>query len=147
MTDDAGYANAPIRLSEAELLDNVRAQQRRFSVPGSSSLAKGPGAAALDVGMETGTGKTYVYTKTIFELNHLLGTDGYVRLVEIRVSPNRALQAVLEINVLRAGGAVRRQTKAFDEGDDLFAASTRLAAYRDGYVIAPGGFAPPPHPA
>lgn len=142
MTDDAGYANAPVRLSEAELLDNVRAQQRRFSAPESSSLAKGPGAAALDVEMETGTGKTYVYTKTIFELNHLLGTDGYVRLVEIRVSASHAPRAVVEFNVLRAGGAVGRQTKAFDEGDDLFAASTGLAAYRDGYVIAPGGIVP-----
>ena len=142
MTDDAGYANAPVRLSEAELLDNVRAQQRRFSVPESFSLAKGPGVVALDVEMETGTGKTYVYTKTIFELNHLLGTDGYVRLVEIRVSASHAPRAVVEFNVLRAGGAVGRQTKAFDEGDDLFAASTGLAAYRDGYVIAPGGIVP-----
>ena len=142
MTDDAGYANAPVRLSEAELLDNVRAQQRRFSVPESFSLAKGPGVVALDVEMETGTGKTYVYTKTIFELNHLLGTDGYVRLVEIRVSASHAPRDVVEFNVLRAGGAVGRQTKAFDEGDDLFAASTGLAAYRDGYVIAPGGIVP-----
>ncbi|WP_307740002.1 DEAD/DEAH box helicase family protein [uncultured Parolsenella sp.] len=81
MTDDAGYANAPVRLSEAELLDNVRAQQRRFSVPESSSLAKGPGAAALDVEMETGTGKTYVYTKTIFELNRRFGWSKFVIVV------------------------------------------------------------------
>ena len=142
MTDDAGYANAPVRLSEAELLDNVRAQQRRFSVPESFSLAKGPGVVALDVEMETGTGKTYVYTKTIFELNHLLGTDGYVRLVEIRVSASHAPRAVVEFNVLRAAGKVSRQTMTLDEGDGLYVASRELEAYREGYVIAPGGIVP-----
>lgn len=128
MVGEAGYANAPVRLTPAELLEGVRAQQRSFSVPESTALAKSPGAVALDVEMETGTGKTYVYTKTIFELNRLLGTDGYVRLVEIRVSPNRAPQAQLEFNVLRAGGTVARRERAFDEGDDLLAASAGLAA-------------------
>ena len=315
--DDAGYANAPVRLTAVELLDNIRKQQRRFEVPESSALAASPGAVALDVEMETGTGKTYVYTKTIFELNrrfgwtkfvivvpsvairegvakslaiteghffelygkriwsfvyssgrlneidqfaqradisvmvintqnfnksmkeggrskealimfserdefgsrrpidvlaatrpviimdepqkmggkatqagiarfnplfvlnysathrekhnlvyaldpvdaynmrlvkrievkgfelnHLLGTDGYVRLVEVRVSKNRAPQAVMEFNILRAAGGVFRQTMTLDEGDSLYLASHELAAYRDEYVIAPGGIVP-----
>ena len=79
--DDGGYANAPVRLTAAELLDNIRKQQRRFSVPESSSLAKGPGVVALDVEMETGTGKTYVYTKTIFELNRRFGWTKFAIVV------------------------------------------------------------------
>ena len=79
--DDAGYANAPVRLTAAKLLDNIRKQQRRFSVPESSSLAKGPGVVALDVEMETGTGKTYVYTKTIFELNRRFGWTKFAIVV------------------------------------------------------------------
>lgn len=38
------------------------------------SLPDGLGACSLDIEMETGTGKTYVYIKTMFELNKRYGS-------------------------------------------------------------------------
>ena len=81
-TDDgAGYRNAGLRLSSAQLLANVRAQQARTGLPESDTLSHDVGAVQLDVEMETGTGKTYVYTKTMFELNRLYGWSKFIVVV------------------------------------------------------------------
>lgn len=77
------------------------------------------------------------------ELEGMRGTDGYVRLLGIDVKPNRAPQARLEFKRVSAAGTVSKTTKALDEGDDLYPESGELEAYRDGYVIAPGGIVPP----
>lgn len=61
--DDDGYRNADVELSSKQLLDNLHAVQTTAGVPLSKSLSRidGLGAVNLDVEMETGTGKTYVY--------------------------------------------------------------------------------------
>ena len=49
----------------------------------------------LDVEMETGTGKTYVYTKTMFELNRLYGWTKFIVVVPsiaIREGVHKSLQ-------------------------------------------------------
>ncbi|MBD5340034.1 MAG: restriction endonuclease subunit R, partial [Bacteroides sp.] len=68
--DDDGYRNADVELSSKQLLDNLHSVQTAAGVPLSQSLSKidGLGAVNLDVEMETGTGKTYVYIKTMVEL-------------------------------------------------------------------------------
>ena len=76
-----GYANAPVALSGADMLANVRAVQRRNQIPESEELFCGMGACQLDVEMETGTGKTYVYTKTMLELNRLYGWCKFIVVV------------------------------------------------------------------
>ena len=76
-----GYANAPVALSGADILANVRAVQRRNQIPESEELFCGMGACQLDVEMETGTGKTYVYTKTMLELNRLYGWCKFIVVV------------------------------------------------------------------
>jgi type III restriction enzyme len=78
---DEGYANAPVTLAGATLLDNVRRIQRKNQLPESASLFRGMGACQLDVEMETGTGKTYVYTKTMFELNRRYGWCKFIVVV------------------------------------------------------------------
>lgn len=76
-----GYANAPLALGSATVLDNIRKEQRASHLPESEALAKGPAPVNLDVEMETGTGKTYVYTKTVFELNRLYGWTKFIVVV------------------------------------------------------------------
>ncbi|WP_199408857.1 DEAD/DEAH box helicase family protein [Collinsella sp. TF10-11AT] len=76
-----GYANAPIALGSATLLENIHKVQRRNRIVESSSLATGPAPVNLDVEMETGTGKTYVYTKTMLELNRLYGWTKFIIVV------------------------------------------------------------------
>lgn len=81
--DDDGYLNADVELSSNQLLDNLHSVQTLAGVPLSKSLSKidGLGFVNLDVEMETGTGKTYVYIKTMFELNKLYGWSKFIIVV------------------------------------------------------------------
>ncbi|MDE6272203.1 MAG: DEAD/DEAH box helicase family protein [Muribaculaceae bacterium] len=83
MLDDDGYRNADVELSSKQLLENLHAVQTSAGVPLSKSLSRtdGLGAVNLDVEMETGTGKTYVYIKTMFELNKLYGWSKFIIVV------------------------------------------------------------------
>lgn len=69
-----GFRNHPLvpELTRSRLLDNLRAVQIRNNLKPSDSLA-GPGIN-LTIEMETGTGKTYTYVKTMYELNRRYGT-------------------------------------------------------------------------
>ena len=81
-TDDGtGFRNAPLRLGSEELLANVKKMQRKNGVLLSKELHRDLGAVELDVEMETGTGKTYVYTKTMFELNARYGWSKFIIVV------------------------------------------------------------------
>ncbi len=81
--DDDGYRNADVELSAKQLLENLHSVQTSAGVPLSKSLSRidGLGAVNLDVEMETGTGKTYVYIKTMFELNKLYGWSKFIIVV------------------------------------------------------------------
>lgn len=84
-----GYANRFDLLDEA-VLENLHIVQNRHALPASPKLAiaaKGKKDAGGDykmdftVEMETGTGKTYVYLRTIFELNRRYGFTKFVIVV------------------------------------------------------------------
>lgn len=76
-----GYGNARIALSEDALLGNIHKVQADNQIVETSRLFCDIGAVQLDVEMETGTGKTYVYTKTMFELNRLYGWSKFIVVV------------------------------------------------------------------
>ena len=98
-----GFKNANLALTDAQILENIQQVQRRQNLPASQSLtdftafsAKGERVPAptaykkdalaatrvhLDVEMETGTGKTYCYIKSIFEMNKLYGWSKFIVIV------------------------------------------------------------------
>ena len=78
-----GYRNSDVELSEAQLLANIHRVQIAADIKQSSRLVKLPdlGCAALDIEMETGTGKTYVYIKTMFEMNKRYGWSKFIVVV------------------------------------------------------------------
>ncbi len=79
---EAAFRNADFTLSEKALLDNIQAVQRGQNLPLSDTLVKSNVAKVnLDIEMETGTGKTYCYIKTIFELNKLYGWSKFIIVV------------------------------------------------------------------
>jgi len=81
---DSGLRNAEIALTGIQLLENVHEVQRSRNLPLSPRLIDSkaaPGAPNLDVEMETGTGKTYVYIKTILELYRRYGWSKYIVVV------------------------------------------------------------------
>ena len=97
--DEHGFKNEDIKLTEGQILENIRGVQKRQNLPMSKAMddyyevdksgklkakpkAYKPGAAInLDVEMETGTGKTYCYIKSIFEMNKLYGWSKFIIMV------------------------------------------------------------------
>ena len=81
--DETGYRNAEVELDAGQLLENIRQVQRESNIPLSDKLVatNGLGMCSLDIEMETGTGKTYVYIKTMFELNKLYGWSKFIVVV------------------------------------------------------------------
>jgi len=66
-----------LQLLDDELLENLKSIQLRNGLRPSGSLASGD----FTVEMETGTGKTYVYLRTIFELNKRYGFTKFMIVV------------------------------------------------------------------
>jgi type III restriction enzyme len=73
---DMGLGNR-LTLVDDQLLDNLRSVQLRNGLAPSVMLASGD----FTVEMETGTGKTYVYLRTVFELNKRYGFTKFVIVV------------------------------------------------------------------
>ena len=100
---EEGFKNADLALTDVQILENIQKVQRRQNLPVSQSLtdfttfnargARVPVAATykrdalaatrvhLDVEMETGTGKTYCYIKSIFEMNKRYGWSKFIIMV------------------------------------------------------------------
>jgi type III restriction enzyme len=114
---DEGFKNADFTLGERQILENIQNVQRRQNLPISQGLDefKAPdrnnqlvAASAgyrrdalaatrihLDIEMETGTGKTYCYIKTIFELNQRYGWSKFIIMapsIAIREGVQKTLQ-------------------------------------------------------
>ena len=81
LDDDTGYKNEVVELSDEQLLKNIQELQSQNNIKLSSSLVKDLGRCSLDIEMETGTGKTYVYIKTMFELNKRYGWSKFIVVV------------------------------------------------------------------
>ena len=78
---DSGYKNEEINLTDSQLLANIQQLQNENNIKQSTKLEGNLGRCSLDVEMETGTGKTYVYIKTMFELNKRYGWSKFIVVV------------------------------------------------------------------
>lgn len=79
--NDVGYKNEEVELSDEQLLSNIHTLQSQNNIKLSPALIKNLGRCSLDIEMETGTGKTYVYIKTMFELNKKYGWSKFIVVV------------------------------------------------------------------
>jgi len=79
--NDDGFENAKILLDETDILANIKKIQQENNYKLSDELVRGLGKCSLDIEMETGTGKTYVYIKSIFELNERYGWSKFIIVV------------------------------------------------------------------
>lgn len=79
---ESGFRNADIALSPERILQNLREAQRNCGIfPPAEKLSSENNVPNLDIEMETGTGKTYCYIKTAFELNRLYGWSKFIIIV------------------------------------------------------------------
>ncbi|MCP4746125.1 MAG: DEAD/DEAH box helicase family protein [Desulfobacteraceae bacterium] len=82
LIEESGFKNSDLILNDLQVLENIQQIQRLQNLPQSSSLVKTKVSSLnLDVEMETGTGKTYCYIKTIFEMNKQFGWSKFIIVV------------------------------------------------------------------
>lgn len=77
--DVMGFRNRPITMSGDQLLQNIREIQLNQQLKPSETINMKD--LRLTIEMETGTGKTYTYIKTMFELNKLYGWSKFIIVV------------------------------------------------------------------
>lgn len=77
-TPDYGFKNSSIKLLDQEVLGNVQAVQQRNGLKASEKL---DGKYNLTIEMETGTGKTYTYIRTMYELYNKYGWSKFIIVV------------------------------------------------------------------
>ena len=97
--DSTGHRNADIQFSDDQLLGNLHAVQDGHGIKRSSDVDIRLGRCGLDIEMETGTGKTYVYTKTMFELYKHYGWTKFIIVVPsvaIREGVKKSLEMTQE---------------------------------------------------
>ncbi|MUU13104.1 MAG: hypothetical protein EP146_18460 [Oscillibacter sp.] len=122
-----GLCNQPLapELTDARILKNLHAVQWRAGLPLSKALA-GPGIN-LSVEMETGTGKTYTYVKTIYELNARYCWSRFIIVVPsvaVREGVYRSLQTTQE----HFAGEYGRRLRFFIYNSDRLAQVDRFAS-------------------
>lgn len=77
-----GFRNQDLLLSDAQLTENIRTIQIRQDLqPVNHVRRDAHGTLALSVEMETGTGKTYTYIKTMYELYKHYGWTKFIIVV------------------------------------------------------------------
>ena len=77
--DAVGYKNQPIDVPYSEVLNHIREIQMAAQLKPTESFDRTD--LRLTIEMETGTGKTYTYIKTMFELNKLYGWSKFIIVV------------------------------------------------------------------
>lgn len=82
-----------LTIDREDLLHNIREVQLRHGLPQSGSLGND---LNLDIEMETGTGKTYVYLRTLLELNKAYGFTKFIIVVP-SVAIKEGVQKTIEI--------------------------------------------------
>ena len=95
--NDLGIGNR-LELLDDEILSNVQQIQLKNGLPQTKSV-KDIKTMDFSVEMETGTGKTYVYLKTIFEMNKKFGFTKFIIVVPsiaIKEGTNKTLEITNE---------------------------------------------------
>lgn len=77
--DVVGFRNQAITVPAGQLLENIRAIQMPAQLRPSETINTND--LRLTIEMETGTGKTYTYIKTMYELNKLYGWSKFIIVV------------------------------------------------------------------
>ncbi len=107
LESETGYKNEELELTDEQLLKNIQTVQSESNIKLTNELIKEKinvtvagvkrtvTYPSFDVEMETGTGKTYVYIKTMFELNKRYGWSKFIVVVPsvaIREGVNKSFE-------------------------------------------------------
>jgi type III restriction system endonuclease len=79
--DMYGFGNEDISLQDAQLIKNLHEVQSLQNIPRNAKIERLNNRPAFTIEMETGTGKTYTYIKTMYELNKQYGWSKFIVVV------------------------------------------------------------------
>lgn len=82
--EEIGYRNSPIQIPESHVLKNIQEVQKQLDLRESQQIERPKGVKLgynLTIEMETGTGKTYTYIRTMYELNKHYGWSKFIVIV------------------------------------------------------------------
>ncbi len=82
--ENIGYRNSAIQITDAQLLQNIQGIQKSNDLFESQQLERPRGAKLgcnLTIEMETGTGKTYTYIRTMYEFHKHYGWSKFIVVV------------------------------------------------------------------
>ena len=143
MTTDNGIGNK-LELVEDEILENLQAVQLRNGLPQTKTLKRG--AYDFDIEMETGTGKTYVYLRTIFELNKAYGFKKFIIVVPsvaIKEGVSKSLEITREhfetlynnvvYDTYIYDGAKPEEVRSFAVNDNISIMVINIAGFRKSF--------------
>lgn len=127
-----GFRNQELQLSDAQLTENIRAIQTKQELqPVDHVRRDAHGTLALSIEMETGTGKTYTYIKTMYELYKHYGWTKFIIVVPsvaIREGVIKSLETMADHFAEEYGE--RMQHFVYDSGRltaiDQFASASKL---------------------
>lgn len=107
-----GFENNKILLDDKQLLENIQNVQISNNINQSITLSKDLGRVHLDVEMETGTGKTYCYIKTMFELSKRYGWNKFIVIVP-SIAIREGVKKSLEITSEHFMNSYHKKTRFF----------------------------------
>ena len=108
-----GFKNSNFTITPIQIFENIHKVQREQSLPVSDKLITNSVCDVnLDVEMETGTGKTYVYTRTCFELNKQYGWNKFIIIVP-SIAIREGVQQSIELTREHFKEEYAKQVKSF----------------------------------
>jgi type III restriction enzyme len=84
LLEEIGYRNTPLQILETQILSNIQQVQKQNNLHESQQIERPIGLKLgynLTIEMETGTGKTYTYIRTMYELNKNYGWSKFIIIV------------------------------------------------------------------
>ena len=82
--EEIGYRNSPLQINQLQVLNNIQTVQRLNDLNESQKIERPAGVKHgynLTIEMETGTGKTYTYIRTMYELHKHYGWSKFIVIV------------------------------------------------------------------
>ena len=82
--ESIGYRNRPVQITDTQVLKNIQQVQQWNEIRESEQIERPKGARNgynLTIDMETGTGKTYTYIRTMYELHKHYGWSKFIVVV------------------------------------------------------------------
>ncbi|MEJ7780065.1 MAG: DEAD/DEAH box helicase family protein [Daejeonella sp.] len=82
--EEIGYRNSPVQILESQVLKNIQSVQKRNDLHESQQIERPRGVNLgynFTIEMETGTGKTYTYIRTMYELHKHYGWSKFIVII------------------------------------------------------------------